>query len=203
MKKPLITIIGNMGSGKTTLAKLIVEHLGFVHPEENFVGNVFLPKFYDDMRRWAFHSQAFYLIEKAKQLLSVNKMLKKKSIVMEPDILCDVEAYAKAQFYYKNMDLHEYRLYQRIYKLLAPHLPKPDLTIYLSTSILVLMERIGKRRREFEREVPKKYLEILNKLNDRLAKKLKALVIDTDNINIVNRKDHIEEVLLLIKQKMG
>lgn len=201
-KKPFVTIIGNMGSGKTTLANLLVEHLHFIHPEENFDGNVFLPRFYDDMKRWAFHSQIFFLTEKAKQLLRLNGVLRRQSIVLEPDILQDVEVWARAQVYHKNMGKDEYRLYKKVYRMFAPQLPKPDLVIYLRASVPVLMERIGKRRREFEREVPKKYLMILNDLNDRLAKKLRALVIETDNINIVQRKDHIEEIVSLIKEKI-
>jgi len=191
-----------MGSGKTTLANLLSLNLGFIHPEENFTGNKFLERFYDDMSRWAFHSQIFFLTEKAKQLIKLNGTLKRKSIVMEPDILQDVDVWARAQVYHKNMGIDEYRLYKKVYRMFAPSLPNPDLTIYLRASVPVLMDRIGKRRREFEREVPKKYLMILNTLNDRLAKKLKALVIDTDGINIVRRKSDINNVISIIEEKL-
>lgn len=199
-KKPFVTIIGNMGSGKTTLAELLVKHQNYFHPQENFKDNAFLPLFFDDMSRWAFHSQTFYLKEKAKQLIKLNKIIGGKPVVLEPDILGDVEVYARAQHIYKNMSKHEYHLYRELFKMFYPNLPKADLTIYVKASVPVILERIKKRRRDFEKEIPRSYLELLNTLNDKLAEKMNAMVIETDKINIVQNTDDIKNILASIKK---
>jgi deoxyadenosine/deoxycytidine kinase len=201
-KKPFVTIIGNMGSGKTTLAELLVKHLDFTHIEENFGDNVFLPMFFNDMKRWSFHNQTYFLKEKSRQLIKMSKFVGKTALVLEPDILCDVEAYAKAQVFHKNMTKYEYKLYHDIYRMFLPQLPKPDLTIYVRASVPVIINRINKRRRGFEKEIPESYLRLLNRLNDKLARKMKAMVIETDEINIIHNKEDIKGIITSITHQL-
>jgi len=105
MKKHLyISIMGTMGSGKTTAARLIADRLSFLLLEENFGENAFLPRFYKDMNKWAFHSQTFFLMEKITQTLETPKLLEKTSVVQDTPIEQDVFSYAKAQHVLGHMD---------------------------------------------------------------------------------------------------
>src|SRR3989344_8456563 len=103
-KKLYISVMGTLGSGKTTVAGLIARKFNFHLLEENFGDNAFLPRFYTDMKRWAFHSQTFFLMEKTNQMLETRTLLTKKSIVQDTPIQQDVFSYAKAQHILGNID---------------------------------------------------------------------------------------------------
>ena len=204
-----LSVMGTMGSGKTTVARLIAKELKFHLVEENFGDNAFLPRFYKNMKRWAFHSQTFFLMEKLTQLSSIGVILsdppaggeskdpvrgKRKSIlgiVQDTPIEQDVYSYAKAQHVLGNMDDAEWKLYHKIYTSFEPYLPKPDLIIYLETSIAEIQKRIRARGREYEMHIPRTYFEILDRLNEQWLqknKKIKVLSINTDGFNIVTSK---------------
>src|SRR3989344_3404859 len=150
MKKHLyISVMGTMGSGKTTAARLIARELGFGLIEENFGENAFLPRFYADMKRWAFHSQTFFLMEKITQMRETARILENGPVVQDTPIQQDAFSYAKAQHVLGNMDDAEWRLYQKIYKSFEPYFPQPDLIVYLEAPISVLSGRIQKRGRGY------------------------------------------------------
>src|SRR3990172_2118185 len=136
MKKHVyLSVMGTMGSGKTTAARLIAKELGFKLIEENFGENAFLPKFYGDMGRWAFHSQTFFLMEKITQMLETPKLLLKHSVVQDTPIQQDAFSYAKAQHVLGHIDDAEWKFYQKIYRSFEPYLPKPDCVVYLETTL--------------------------------------------------------------------
>ena len=120
-----------MGSGKTTVARLLAKEFKFQLLEENFGENAFLPRFYQDMKRWAFHSQTFFLMEKINQMLATPKLLEKHSVVQDTPIQQDAFSYAKAQHVLGNIDDAEWKLYQKIYYSFEPYFPKPNLIVYL------------------------------------------------------------------------
>jgi deoxyadenosine/deoxycytidine kinase len=197
-KKPFyLSVMGTMGSGKTTAARLIARHFHYHLVEENFGENAFLPRFYQDMHRWSFHSQTFFLMEKMNQLMEIKKELcryskrsagRERGVVQDTPIEQDVFSYAKAQHKMGQMDEAEWRLYHKIYTSFLPHLPKPDCIIYLETSLPVVMDRITKRGRGFEQKIPKKYLSLLATLNEEwiaAQQKIPILRIQTDTLNIV------------------
>src|SRR4030042_4467619 len=136
MKKTFyLSVAGILGVGKTTVAKLLTERLGTQILEENFAENQFLPRFYQDMRRWAFHSQTFFLLEKVKQTFQSKKILASgQSVVQDTPIIQDVQSYAKAQYILGNMDEAEFNLYTKTYSLFVKRLPQPNLIIYLEAS---------------------------------------------------------------------
>lgn len=187
MKKRLyISVMGTMGSGKTTVAKLLAKELKFHLLEENFGENAFLPRFYQDMKRWAFHSQTFFLMEKITQMLETPKFLEKFSVVQDTPIQQDAFSYAKAQHVLEHIDDAEWRLYQKIYKQFEPYFPKPDLIVYLETSIETLQKRIRGRGRGYEQKIPVSYLELLDMLNHKWLSENKLIpvfVVETDGIN--------------------
>jgi len=213
--KPLyLSIMGTIGCGKTTVARLIAKEFRFHLVEENFGENAFLPRFYKNMKRWAFHSQTFFLMEKINQLMEIGKEIacpskpkgRSGGIVQDTPIEQDVYSYAKAQHVLGNMDDAEWKLYQKIYTSFAPHLPKPDIIIYLETSIPEIQKRITSRGRGYEKNIPKKYLELLDRLNHewlRENKKIKVLTIKTDGLNIVTSKVAQKEFLQHLRRDFG
>src|SRR3989344_2668829 len=114
-RKLYLSIMGTIGSGKTTVAGLLAKELKFHLIEENFGENAFLSRFYTDMKRWAFHSQTFFLMEKISQMLETPKLFEKHSIIQDTPIQQDAFSYAKAQHVLGNMDDAEWRLYQKNY----------------------------------------------------------------------------------------
>ncbi len=202
---PYIAIMGNIGSGKTTLDKCIAKHLKFDLFEENVAENLFLKDFYNDMTRWAFHSQTFYLTEKIKQMLEIKERLREKPVVSDTPIYEDVFVFAEAQYEAGHMNQAEFDLYKKIYHMYSDQLPIPTLIVYLKTSVEVVEDRIAKRARSFESKVPRWYLVLLNWLLDRWVmhnRKIPTITIDTDGVNIVENKKDIEKVIEKIKNKI-
>lgn len=209
-----------MGSGKTTAARLIASALGDQLVEENFGENAFLPRFYSDMKRWAFHSQTFFLMEKTQQLLGIaralsesneSKGLKGVGIVQDTPIQQDAFSYAKAQHVLGHIDDAEWKLYQKIYTSFVPYFPKPHLIVYLETSVSVVASRIEARGREYEQKIPMSYLELLDMLNHKWLsenaaapskKKIPVLRVNTDELNVAKSKQAQEVLIALVKKKL-
>ena len=192
MKNFYICIMGEMGSGKTTAARILAQALKFKLIEENFGENAFLPKFYQDMKRWAFHSQTFFLMEKITQVLEAQRLLaRERGIVQDTPIQQDAFSYAKAQHVIGNIDNAEWGLYQKIYHSFEPNFPKPDLLIYLETSIPAIRSRISSRGRAYEKKIPVRYLKLLQTLNHTWLKSYKnipLLRVQTDTLNFAKHK---------------
>jgi deoxyadenosine/deoxycytidine kinase len=154
-------------------------------------------------------------MEKTQQLLEVARVLslpkdpvwKKgaRGIVQDTPIQQDAFSYAKAQHVLGNIDDAEWRLYQKIYKSFEPYFPKPDLIVYLETTVPILADRIGKRGRGYEQEIPLSYLELLDMLNKRWLSENKiipVIMVETDGLNIVRKKSAKEKMLAQIKKRL-
>lgn len=202
MKSVYISIAGTMGVGKTTMVKIITEKFGFTPVVENFSANPFLPKFYKDMKRWAFHSQMFFLVEKIGQMRKISQMGTRK-IVQDTPVYQDVYSYAKAQYVLGNMTKDEWRLYLKVYEQLDGSIFKPNLIIFLDCPIDKIYERIKKRDRSYEVAKKKReflgYLQTLDELNKKWIKnmsdKIKIVSVDTDDFDYV--KDKVARQMLV------
>lgn len=193
-----------MGIGKSTLTTFLAEKLSLTPVYENFRQNPFLAAFYKNMKRWALHSQMFFMTEKINQLLTLD--FEKKGIVQDTPIYEDVYSYAKAQYVLKNINKHEWGLYMKTFKLFEKHLPVPRLIIHLSAPVEVIYKRIQKRKRDYETETKKtklmNYLKVLDELNSEwissIKKKLPVLRIDTHRQNYIysnkRKNDLISEI---------
>lgn len=195
--------MGTMGSGKTTAARLLARSLKFQLLEEQFGENAFLSRFYNDMKRWAFHSQTFFLMEKITQMLDTCRLLEKTSIIQDTPIQQDAFSYAKAQHVLGNIDDAEWKLYQKIYYSFEPLFPKPDCIVYLETSLPHIAKRIASRGRGYEKEIPQSYLELLDMLNHKWMteqKTIPVLSVDTDGLNIVTSRIAQRTMIRQVKQ---
>jgi len=204
-KHVYLSVMGTLGSGKTTAARLIAKEFGFTLLEENFGENAFLPRFYDDMKRWAFHSQTFFLMEKITQMLETKQLLVRTSIVQDTPIQQDAYSYAKAQHVLGNIDDAEWKLYQKIYKSFEQYIPKPDLIVYLETSIPAIAERVEQRGRQYEQKIPMSYLELLDMLNHKWLsenKSISVLTIETDGLNVVKSKTAQRKLIDLVRKHL-
>lgn len=200
-----IAVMGTMGSGKTTAANLLAKELHFTLIEENVKENAFLPRFYQDMHRWAFHSQVFFLMEKIRQMIETKNLLAKSPVVQDTPITQDVYSYARAQHELGNMDDAEWALYQKIYHEFTPHFPNPDLIVFLDTSVPVIEKRIAARGRGFEQSIPTDYLELLDKLNRKWLEQnttIPVVKINTDTLDITRNKDAQAQFVSLVRRAL-
>lgn len=197
--------MGTLGSGKTTAARLLARELQFTLKEENFKENAFLPRFYADMKRWAFHSQLFFLTEKIRQVMETKPMLAKEAVIQDTPIIQDAFSYARAQHELGNMDDAEWGLYQKIYHEFAPHFPQPDLIVFLDTSIPQIEKRIAARGRGFEQEIPTEYLTLLDQLNRKWLEQnttIPVVSINTDTMDLSRDKNAQEQFVSIVRSKL-
>jgi len=154
MNKPLyIAVEGPIGVGKTTLVSRLAEALGARLVLEAFEENPFLPKFYEDRDRYAFQTQLFFLMSRFKQQQDLVQ-----PDLFEPNILADYHLLKDRIFAQLTLADDELALYERVYRSLESQILKPDVIIYLSAPLDVLLERIARRAREFEKDFDPEYL---------------------------------------------
>jgi deoxyadenosine/deoxycytidine kinase len=196
-----IAVAGNIGAGKSSF----VEWLGArydvdVLPEPN-EANPFLQLFYDDMKRWAFHSQMFFLSQK----IAVQQTIEhaERPIIQDRCIWEDAEIFAGHLAQSGVMSADEYRTYRDIFDTMANHLRKPDLLIYLRCPVPTLRKRIKQRGRSMEKGLKVRYLTDLHDLYERWVADWTlspALVIPTDRVDPVSHLfDHAETLALMDK----
>ncbi|BAL81626.1 deoxynucleoside kinase [Caldisericum exile] len=156
-----IVISGNIGAGKTSLAQIISEDLGFSVYFEDFHSNLFLKDYYQDMKRWAFATQINFLALRYEQIVH-HMLLSKIPAVLDRSIYEDREVFAKSLYEEGLMTKEEWIVYDKLYNLMVTHLPTPNLLIYLEKTVDELLRNIAKRGRDFEK-IPREYLESLDK----------------------------------------
>ncbi len=195
-----VAIAGNIGVGKSTLTQRLSERYGLEPIYEAVDDNPYLPDFYRDMPRWAFHSQLFFLAERLRQhLRQVNPG---QRIIQDRTIYEDANVFAKALWARGTMDDRDFASYRRMYEAIASTLRPPDLLVYLKASVPTLQARIALRGRGYETEIDAAYLTSLNTLYDDFAVTFRAarvVTIDADTLDFVAHEedfvtlcDHLE-----------
>lgn len=202
LKHPHIAVAGVMGSGKTTVCKLLAKTLKLHLIEERPKKNIFLKRFYRHPKKWAFHTQLFYLKERSTQLLKIERLLKKTGVVHDSPIYQDCFTYAHAQYALGNMNKKEFLLYKESFLNLTKNLPSPHLIIQLDASPDIIKNRISGRGRKYEKNVSKEYLKLLLKLQEKWLKNIppqRKMRVNTDRLNLTYNHAHQQEFINTVK----
>ena len=185
-----IAIAGNIGSGKTALTKLLARHYGYRPIYESTETNPYINSFYEDMRRWSFNIQIYYLHTRTRQLLDIRK--ESKNIIQDRTLYEDAYIFTPNLHAMGLMNTRDFDNYQHTFELVSSFLQPPDLLIYLRASVPTLIRHIAKRNREFEQSISISYLTNLNERYEEWINNYtdgKLLIIDTDNLELENPED--------------
>lgn len=159
-RKLYIAIAGNIGVGKTTLTRMLSERLGWKSFYERVLDNPYLSDFYGDMLRWSFHLQIFFLSNRFTDQQKITEW--PDSCIQDRSIYEDVEIFAHTIHKGGNMSDRDYQNYQDLFATMVSYLRKPDLIIYLRSSVDNLLKHIQKRGRDYEKTIDPNYLAELN-----------------------------------------
>lgn len=189
-----IVIEGNIGTGKTSLAERISADFKTRLVLERFADNPFLPMFYDQPQRYAFPLELSFLADRYQQL---NSELTSTDLFAQQTVS---DYLLSKSLIFANITLKndENALYQRLFHIINPHLPKPDLLVYLHKDVPVLMDNIARRGREYEQKIKPGYLADLERGYWDFFKQqsgMRILVLDTNLIDFVNNPEHYRMVL--------
>jgi deoxyadenosine/deoxycytidine kinase len=193
-----IGIAGNIGSGKTSLTKLLTESFGWKAHYETTDDNPYLTDFYADMQRWSFQLQVYFLTHRFESIQRIRWT--PETIVQDRTIYEDAYIFAENLYHMGLMAEREYRSYMDLFKIMSSFLTPPDLLIYLKASVPTLVNQIQKRQRSFEVEIKSDYLSKLNERYDTWIEKYpgELLVINVDDFDFVENTEHIENVVNII-----
>ena len=185
-----IAIAGNIGSGKTTLTRLLSKHFGWKPHFEEVDNNPYLESFYEDMKRWSFNLQIYFLNSRFRQVMEIRKS--GDNIIQDRTIYEDAYIFAANLYDMGLMETRDYENYQALFELMSSFLQAPDLLIYLRASVPTLVCQIQKRNRDYEQSIRLDYLKALNKRYENWIanyNKGKLLIIESDNIDLEKPED--------------
>ena len=187
-----IAIAGNIGSGKTTLTKMLAAHYGWTPKFESVDFNPYLADFYEDMERWSFNLQIYFLNKRFQDVVEISKH--QEVIIQDRTIYEDARIFAPNLRAMGLMSTRDFENYSDLFDLMMSLVNPPDLLIYLRSSIPNLIAQIQKRGREYERSIRIDYITGLNQRYEDWIKDYKArlLVIDVDNIKFENRPEDFQ-----------
>ena len=201
MNYKYITIEGNIGAGKTTLATKLAAHFNAKLILEEFADNPFLPKFYEKPQQYAFPLELFFMAERYKQL---------KELINTKDLFQTVTVsdylFTKCLLFAKvNLTEEEFRLYHKLYEIIRQPLIQPDLLIYLHVPIQKLQKNIKKRNRPYEQAIPDEYLFKLQETYTNYIKQhnIKTIFIDASNADFLGNEKHLRVVLDALSKDYG
>ncbi len=181
-----IAIVGNIGAGKTTLAQKLAQHYKWALFEEVVDNNPYLKDFYEDMPRWAFHLQVFFLNSRFRQVQQIKHS--EKSVVQDRTVYEDAYIFARNLHQSGMMSERDYENYFELYRSLVSLVTPPDLLIYLKADLPKLIEQIEKRNRDFENNISIQYLRSLNEQYENWISHYdlgKLLIIDVNKLDFV------------------
>jgi deoxyadenosine/deoxycytidine kinase len=196
-----IAIEGPIGVGKSSLVELLARDFNGRTLLEEVDGNPFLPRFYADIKKFALQTQLFFLLSRYQQQ---KEMFQQE--LFSTTVVSDYLFAKDRIFAYLNLDENELSLYEQVYRLLDTRIPKPDLVIYLQASTEVLLKRIGRRNKDFERGIKEDYLERLVEAYNRYFfyySDTPLLVVNTTDIDFVNNSADLANLVKEIRTMKG
>ncbi len=204
LKSRFIVVEGAIGVGKTSLVLLLNKKFNAKYNLEVVEENPFLSKFYNDIERYAFQTQIFFLLSRYKQQLELAQQDLFNQLIFS-DYLFDKDRI----FAHLNLSGNELSMYERLYEIMVKDIPCPDLIIYLQASTEMLMKRIALRDRPFERKISYEYMRRLNLAYEEFFyypdnyKKSTLIKIDTNNLDFVGKRKDLDYIINEIYKKDG
>jgi deoxyadenosine/deoxycytidine kinase len=193
MNYHFITIEGNIGAGKTTLAHILSRHFNARLILEEFADNPFLPKFYENPRQYAFPVELFFMAERYKQL---KELIHTKDLFQQ--ITISDYLFTKCLLFAKvNLPEEEFRLYQKLFDIIQQQIVQPDLLIYLHAPVNRLQSNIRKRKRPYEMNIADEYLFSLQETYTHYIRQhnVKTLFIDAGNADFLSNEKQVKVIL--------
>jgi len=200
-----IAIAGNIGAGKTTLTTMLAKHYGWTPQFEEVDNNPYIEDFYNDMQRWSFNLQIFFLHNRFNNLVQLKKD-KTKTIIQDRTIYEDAYIFAPNLHAMGLMSTRDFETYSQLFETIKSQIKGPDLLIYLRAGIPSLVNNIQKRGRDFEDSIRLDYLKRLNERYEAWISKYKEgklLIIDIDDMNFAENKEHLGEIINKIEREIN
>ncbi|KPL80567.1 deoxynucleoside kinase [Ornatilinea apprima] len=201
--KKFIAIAGNIGVGKSTLARLLSQRLEWQPFYEPVTENPYLSDFYKDMRAWGFHSQIFFLSHRLQ--IHLDLVNYPGSVIQDRSIYEDAEIFAQNLFLQGHLSERDWKTYWTLYQSMTEFLPPPDLVIYLRASEKTLLERISHRNRDYEKKIQPEYLKELNQLYENWIHGFTlcpVLTVPADDLDYVAHSRHLDLILTKVQEKL-
>jgi deoxyadenosine/deoxycytidine kinase len=191
-----IAIAGNIGAGKTTLTTLLAKHYGWMPNYETVDDNPYLNDFYNDMQRWSFNLQIFFLNSRFKQVVDIQKS--GNTVVQDRTIYEDAEIFAPNLHDMGLMSTRDFENYRSLFRLMVNLINPPDLLIYLRASVPTLVNQIQQRGREYEESIRLDYLRMLNERYELWVSRYtasKLLIVNVDDLNFHTSNEDLSKII--------
>ena len=197
-----IAVAGNIGAGKSSLTGLLAKNFGWKTYYESVDNNPYLSDFYDDMRRWSFNLQIYFLSSRFRHQKEIQTAA--ENLIQDRTIYEDVEIFAKNLHDMGLMSNRDFENYKTLFAEMVHYLQPPDLLIYLRADVPTLVRQIQRRGRNYENTIRIEYLERLNSLYEDWIDRYEheKLIIDTDNLDFVNSEEDLGRVIGLVEQRL-
>ena len=202
-EKKHIAIAGNIGAGKTALTEVMGRHFDWTPVYEQVDDNPYLTDFYNDMRRWAFNLQVFFLSRRFEQLQRIEEM--DASVVQDRSIYEDAQIFARNLYEMDLMSARDYKNYTTLFSIMTSYVSPPSLLVYLRASVPKLVDHIQRRGREYESTIRIEYLERLQDHYETWIDEYDRgpkLIIDIDELDFVNDESDRRAVLNRIESRL-
>lgn len=199
-----VAIAGNIGSGKTTLTGLLAKHYDWEPQYEDVDYNPYLNDFYEDMQRWSFNLQVYFLNSRFKQILDIRDS--GRDVVQDRTIYEDANIFAPNLHTMGLMSARDFDNYKQLFELMTRLITPPDLLIYLRASVPTLVRQIQQRGRDYERNIRLDYLQHLNERYEAWIsgyEERNLLIVDMDNLDITANPQDLRHIIDLIDSRIN
>ena len=195
-------VAGNIGSGKTTLTRMLAEHYGWTPQYEAVTYNPYLEDYYKDIQRWSFNLEVYFLTQRFKDLLDIAES--KETVIQDRTVMEGVSIFVENNRAMGNISERDYKAYMELFRVMMRLVRLPDLLIYLRCSVPHLVGQIQKRGREYEQGMSLEYLQGLNDLYDKwiAGYKGKVITIDADALDFVDNPEDFGKITNLIDAEL-
>ncbi len=198
-----IAVAGNIGAGKTTLSEMLSKHYGWEVMYEDTNTNPYLSDFYNDMKRWSFNLQIYFLNSRYQQILDIRKG--EKTVIQDRTIYEDAFIFAPNLHEMNLMTERDFNNYFELFRLMSSQVAAPDLLIYLRSDIATLVSHIQTRGRDYEGSMSLDYLKKLNEKYENWINNYaegKLLIINVDNLDFKNRKEDLGSIIEKVNKEL-